>query len=406
MHEAISKLHDSAPGASGLRASAWKALAGYDSSANAIYGFISNFWNSEQLPESWAIGLLSILPKKGDLSLPGNYRGITMLEVAYKVVAQILLARLKVIKESKEHLDHENQCGFRNGRGCSDGSFTVKALLSKMREHNRETWVLFLDLVKAFDMVPRELLWNTSERFGVPLKLISILRAMHKSIEVLFEVDGLKRRLSSTIGVKQGDLLGPELFTFYMAGVMETWRAGHDYEFCKLRTREDFILTGRNPNTGGKNVFGKQYTEFAVSDSEYADDTAIPFCNRADAEKYTPLLIEHFRRWGLEVHAGSYHPFKGSKTELLFCSRPLSTYQDPSTCANTDMTDLILPNGRFVPVVTKFKYLGSYISSDGSDTIDVQSRIDSAARAFGALSKCIFRSQTLIAKPKAQSMNL
>jgi len=141
-----------------------------------------------------------------------------------------------------------------------DGSFTIKALLNKRREHNPETWVLFLDLVKAFDMVPRELLWNTLERFGVPLKLISVLRAMHKSIEVLFEVDGLKRRLSSTIGVKQGDLLGPELFTFFMAGVMETWRAGHDYKFCKVRTREDFILTGRNPNTGGKNVFGKQYT--------------------------------------------------------------------------------------------------------------------------------------------------
>ena len=99
MLEAIGKLHDSAPGASGLRASAWKALAGYDSSADAIYGFITIFWNSEQLPESWAIGLLSILPEMGDLSLPGNYRGITMLEVAYKIVAhQILLARLKVIK--------------------------------------------------------------------------------------------------------------------------------------------------------------------------------------------------------------------------------------------------------------------------------------------------------------------
>ena len=39
MLEAIGKLHDSAPGASGLRASAWKALlAGYDSTADAIYG--------------------------------------------------------------------------------------------------------------------------------------------------------------------------------------------------------------------------------------------------------------------------------------------------------------------------------------------------------------------------------
>ena len=135
--------------------------------------------------------------KKGDLSLfIGNYRGITMLEVAYKIVAQILLARLKVIKGSKEHLDHENQCGlgFRNSRGCSGGSFTIQALLNKRREHNLETCILFLDLVKAFDMLPRELLWNTLERFGVPLKLISVLRAMHKSIEVLFEVDGLKAK--------------------------------------------------------------------------------------------------------------------------------------------------------------------------------------------------------------------
>jgi len=65
-------------------------------------------------------------------------------------------------------------------------------------------------------------------------------------------------------------------------------------------------------------------------------------------------------------------PFQGFKDRIAICARPLSTYQDPSTCDNTDMTDLILPNGRFVPVVTKFKYLGSYISSDESDTIDVQ----------------------------------
>ena len=50
MHEAIGKLHDSAPGASGLRASAWKALAGYDSSAAMrftvsfrISGILNNF---------------------------------------------------------------------------------------------------------------------------------------------------------------------------------------------------------------------------------------------------------------------------------------------------------------------------------------------------------------------------
>tara|TARA_B100000524_G_scaffold77452_1_gene35513 strand:- start:377 stop:562 length:186 start_codon:yes stop_codon:yes gene_type:complete len=61
---------------------------------------------------------------------------------------------------------------------------------------------------------------------------------------------------------------------------METWRSGHDYEYCTVYVENKGRLRahgGRNPNTGGKNVFGKQYYDFAVSDSEYADDTAIPF---------------------------------------------------------------------------------------------------------------------------------
>ena len=106
------------------------------------------FWRSEEMPTEWETGLLAILPKKGDLSEPGNYRGLMMLEVCYKIVANLLLERLKPIKEG---LDHEAQCGFRSGRGGNDGIFTVKQLINKRREHGLETWVLFLDLVKAFD---------------------------------------------------------------------------------------------------------------------------------------------------------------------------------------------------------------------------------------------------------------
>ena len=91
-----------------------------------------------------------------------------MLEVGYKIIGHILLARLKIIKEDAKHLDHEAQCGFRNGRGCTDGTFTVKSLVTKRREHNQETWILFLDLVKAFDTVPRELLWRVLTKLGVP----------------------------------------------------------------------------------------------------------------------------------------------------------------------------------------------------------------------------------------------
>ena len=89
--------------------------------------------------------------------------------------------------------------------------------LKKRREHGKESWVFFLDLVKAFDRVPRELLWTVLERFGVPSKIISLLTALHNNFEVKFIVDNVTQAITCTIGVKQGDILGPILFTFFLA---------------------------------------------------------------------------------------------------------------------------------------------------------------------------------------------
>ena len=83
---------------------------------------------TENVPNDWNIGRLTILPKKGDLGLPKNYRGIMLLETAYKIVANILHSRLLPIEES---LDHEPQCGFRPERECIDAIYTVKMALRK-----------------------------------------------------------------------------------------------------------------------------------------------------------------------------------------------------------------------------------------------------------------------------------
>ena len=90
---ALSKLHDTAPGASGLPAAAWKALGSTEASFSLIRDIVLRFWETEEVPVEWETGLLKILPKKGDLSQPGNYRGIMLLEVAYKIVANVVDAR-------------------------------------------------------------------------------------------------------------------------------------------------------------------------------------------------------------------------------------------------------------------------------------------------------------------------
>ena len=207
-------------------------------------------------------GLLRILQKKGDLSLPGNYHGIMLLEAAYKIVSILLLNRLRPLAET---LDHERQCGFRPGRGCSDAVFTVKMAMKKRREHSKETWILFLDLVKAFDRVPRELLWQNL-KFGVPPKLVRLLKALHKDVLVKFEVEGFEHEVKCTIGVKQGDILGPVLFIIYMAGVMTEWRkiTGPNYPAVVFLMKPDSKLTGRRPSAKG--------IPFELNDSEYVDD--------------------------------------------------------------------------------------------------------------------------------------
>ena len=67
-----------------------------------------------------------------------------------------------------------------------------------------KTWNMFLNLVKAFDRVPRELLWGVLRNFRIK-KLVRLLIAPHhhKHVEVQFTVSGIIGFVEIIIGVKQ-----------------------------------------------------------------------------------------------------------------------------------------------------------------------------------------------------------
>ena len=116
----------------------------------------------------------------------------------------------------------------------------------------------------------------------------------------------------------------------------------------------DDKLTGRRFTARGE--------EFAVPDSEYADDTAVLFPTRHDLEDGVPKIMSHFAKWGMEVHSGSRatSPVKESKTEILFVAKPSSLYADPQTFDGADLSDISLCDGCFIPIVDCFCYLGSW----------------------------------------------
>ena len=80
-----------------------------------------------------------------------------MLDVVGKVLGRIIQNRLQVVKET---LLADSQCGFRKGRGCVDMIFVARQLMEKAREHGDSLFIMFVDLKKAYDSVPRNALWT------------------------------------------------------------------------------------------------------------------------------------------------------------------------------------------------------------------------------------------------------
>ena len=86
----------------------------------------------------------------------------------------------------------------------------------------------------------------------------------------------------------------------------------------------DDILTGRKPSA-------KNCEQFALPDSDYADDTGVLFTSRKSVEIYLPVLIQYFLKFGLEVHVGIQE--KSSKSEILFVSAPNRVFTPTKYCS-------------------------------------------------------------------------
>ena len=77
-----------------------------------------------------------------------------------KVVARVIQGRLQKLAEKDLP---ESQCGFRRGRGFTDMVFTIRQLTEEAIEHQAKQYLIFVDLKKAYDSVPREALGGAEE---------------------------------------------------------------------------------------------------------------------------------------------------------------------------------------------------------------------------------------------------
>ena len=125
-------------------------LATEEESVKALTRLCQQIWQTTQWPRDWKRSVYIPIPKKGDMKECTNYRTISLISHASKVMLKIIQRRLQPFVERELP---DTQAGFRKGRGTRDIIADARWIIEKAREYQKEVNMCFIDYSKAFDSV-------------------------------------------------------------------------------------------------------------------------------------------------------------------------------------------------------------------------------------------------------------
>ena len=132
------------------------------------------------------------------------------------------------------------------GRGTVDAVFVLRRLTEKFRAKNKKLFFVFVDLEKAFDRVPREVIQFDFRWKGVPEYLVNGVMSLYEGCKTAVLVDGeLSSSFYVKVGVHQGSALSPLLFTMVLDVLTEDVTDGSVME---LLYADDLVLCGESLN--------------------------------------------------------------------------------------------------------------------------------------------------------------
>ena len=106
-----------------------------------------------------------------------NCRGIKLTSHTLKIMEIIMDERLR-----QETEIGKEQLGFMKGTGTTDGIFCLRQLMEKFRERQKDLHLVFIDLEKAHDRVPRQEVWGSLREKMVPEKYVRLIQEMYREV--------------------------------------------------------------------------------------------------------------------------------------------------------------------------------------------------------------------------------
>ena len=314
VREAMSGMKSNkAPGVDMLRAGDEECLIWMSDLLKAV-------WDKEKIPEGWRKSLIvPIFKKKGDILECRNYRGIKLLEHGLRILERMLDKRIrKVVKIDPK------QFGFMPGKSTVDAIFIVRQLLEKRMEGNLAVFCGFVDLEKAYDRVPRDVLYWCLRRKGVSEKLVRMVMETYQDCKTAVStIEGLSREFEIGVGLHQGSALSPLLFAVIIDVLSEHLRAENLWELL------------------------------------FADDLAIMADSEEQLQERLLKWQECLEKYGLKMNA--------TKTETMVCSKN-----------GEEQVNIRDMHGEELKQMKSFKYLESLINNKGGCDKEVQARVSAS----------------------------
>ena len=200
-----------------------------------------------------------VLHKKKDRTECGNYKGISPVAHAGKILLNITARRLSEYCQRVGILPEE-QSGFRPNRSTTDMMFVILRLQELARKKRNPLYVCFIDLTKAYDSVDRTLFWTVLVHFGVPQIMISVIRQFHDGMRACVRLDDrvCSRWFAVEQGLRQGCVLAPLLFNIFFAAVINLasmrFKADKGIMDALVHLRKKKGAGGRGEATVGESV--------------------------------------------------------------------------------------------------------------------------------------------------------